>query len=105
MGVGITNPTLLNKAVERYNMYRSPEATAKLIEIENEKFAVEFSGVFCKTCGIRDWLEDLIYELKDIDPKIDAELTNWKMSSDEKIIAEFKLKINKTGEATPQESL
>ncbi|MCS7132178.1 MAG: hypothetical protein N3F65_00795 [Nitrososphaeria archaeon] len=83
---------LINKAIEKYNMYRSPEAMAKLLMIGEEGFVVEFSGAFCRSCGVRDWLEDLIYELREIDPGADAELVNWEMTSDERIIAEFKMK-------------
>ncbi|MDW8021861.1 MAG: hypothetical protein RMI78_04440 [Nitrososphaerota archaeon] len=86
------DPVLINKAIEKYNMYRSPEAMAKLLMIGEEGFVVEFSGAFCRSCGVRDWLEDLIYELREIDPGADAELVNWEMTSDERIIAEFKMK-------------
>ncbi len=54
------------KAVEEYNKYRSPEATAKLIEIKKHEFVVEFEGPFCSSCGIQDYIEDFIYELEDI---------------------------------------
>lgn len=91
-GGGNLDHVLINKAIEKYNMYRSPEAMAKLLMIGEEGFVVEFSGAFCRSCGVRDWLEDLIYELREIDPGADAELVNWEMTSDERIIAEFKMK-------------
>ncbi|KON32880.1 hypothetical protein AC477_02330, partial [miscellaneous Crenarchaeota group-1 archaeon SG8-32-1] len=53
------------KAVEEYNKYRSPEATAKLIEIQKHEFVVEFEGPFCSSCGVQDYIEDFIYELED----------------------------------------
>ncbi len=54
------------KAIEEYNKYRSPEATAKLIEIQKHEFVVEFEGAFCSSCGVQDYIEDFIYELEDI---------------------------------------
>lgn len=78
-------------------MYRSPEAVAKLLGVGEEGFAVEFSGAFCRSCGVRDWLEDLIYELREIDPEIEVELVNWEMTSEERIIAEFKVKVASFG--------
>lgn len=78
-------------------MYRSPEAAAKLVEVRDKRFVVEFSGPFCASCGVRDWLEDLIYELKEIEPGIEVELTNWELVSDEKIIAEFEAIVEKPG--------
>ena len=52
------------KAVEAYNRFRSPEATAKLVEVGKDELVVDFEGSFCKTCGAYDYLEDFIYELK-----------------------------------------
>lgn len=54
------------EALELYNRYHSPEAEARIVEFnEGEgKLVVEFSGTFCMTCGIRDWVEDFKYVLK-----------------------------------------
>ena len=54
------------KAVETYNRYRSPEATAKFVDVQKHDFVIEFEGVFCSSCGVRDYFEDFIYELEDI---------------------------------------
>lgn len=53
------------KAINRYNMYRSKEANARLISIEGGKITVEFTGSFCYSCGFYDWIDDLKYELMD----------------------------------------
>ncbi|MEM2234731.1 MAG: hypothetical protein QXE63_03465 [Zestosphaera sp.] len=57
---------ILNDAINLYNMTRSPEASAKLMEVrEGDGVAVvEFSGEFCTSCGVRDWVEDLAYLIK-----------------------------------------
>ena len=63
------------KAVETYNRYRSPEATAKLVKFEGKELVVDFGGTFCKGCGAYDYFEDFIYELKglvDIQVKISS---------------------------------
>lgn len=54
----------IKRAVEEYNRYRSPEATATLVGLEGERFLIEFRGPFCLSCGVYDYFEDLIYELK-----------------------------------------
>jgi len=59
------------KAVEAYNHFRSPEATAKLVTIREDELTVDFKGSFCRTCGAYDYLEDFIYELKDF---VDVEM-------------------------------
>ncbi|MCX8199422.1 MAG: hypothetical protein N3E36_05285 [Sulfolobales archaeon] len=70
---------LLNAAIDFYNMTRSPEASARLIHIEvgkNDGVAVvEFSGEFCTSCGVRDWVEDLVYVIKSMG--YDAELLKY----------------------------
>ena len=63
------------KAIETYNKYRSPEAFAKLIDIKEDKTVVKFEGIFCYTCGIRDWIEDLVYIL--MDHGLDAKLVAY----------------------------
>ncbi|MEM0325018.1 MAG: hypothetical protein QXW35_03905 [Candidatus Aenigmatarchaeota archaeon] len=57
---------LIEEAIEKYNKYRSPEATARLMYYQEDKFLVEFSGYFCFTCGYYDYFEDLIYILKEM---------------------------------------
>jgi len=63
------------KAIEIYNKYRSPEAFAKLIDIKEDKTIFKFEGTFCYTCGIRDWIEDLVYIL--MDHGVDAKLVAY----------------------------
>jgi len=62
------------KAIEEYNKYRSPEAKAKLVKISDKELVVDFEGSFCRTCGVVDYLEDFIYELKELtDVKVKIE--------------------------------
>ncbi|NPA99906.1 MAG: hypothetical protein GXO10_00865 [Crenarchaeota archaeon] len=56
---------VLNKIISQYNRYRSPEATARLLSIENNIVKIEFRGPFCHTCGVVDWIEDLLFEAED----------------------------------------
>ena len=57
---------LVLRAIEVYNRYRSPEATAKLVGMEKDGFIIEFEGPFCQSCGVNDYFEDFIHELEDI---------------------------------------
>jgi hypothetical protein len=57
---------LVLRAIEVYNRYRSPEATAKLVGMEKDGFIIEFKGPFCQSCGVNDYFEDFIHELEDI---------------------------------------
>jgi len=49
----------MGKAIEEFNRYRSPEATARLISRDETSFTIEFTGPFCATCGFYDYFDDL----------------------------------------------
>ena len=57
---------LVSRAIEVYNRYRSPEATAKLVKAEKDSLILEFWGPFCQSCGVNTYFEDFIYELEGI---------------------------------------
>ncbi|MFW6117193.1 MAG: hypothetical protein ACOC6G_01235 [Thermoproteota archaeon] len=48
----IEEPVL--RAVKEYNRYRSPEAEASLVEIDDNEVMVDFEGSFCRTCETYD---------------------------------------------------
>lgn len=53
-------------AVEEFNEFKSPEATAVLNEISSDgrSFEVEFTGHFCYTCGLDDYFDDFLLLLE-----------------------------------------
>ena len=67
--------SLILKAIDVYNRYRSPEATATFVSIEKARIVIDFEGSFCLSCGVRDFFEDFIYELKMINNQLKIELT------------------------------
>lgn len=56
----------LATAIETYNEYRSPMATADLVGRDVSGFRVRFEGPFCRTCCRDDYFEDLVYELDEL---------------------------------------
>ncbi len=64
-----------HRAANLYNRYRSPEARAEVVEARGDTIIVRFKGSFCRTCGIRDWVEDYVYVLEDMG--FDAELVEY----------------------------
>lgn len=62
----------VERAIEEYNKYRSPEATARLVKLGNGEAVIVFEGSFCETCGVDEWVVDMEYVMKDLG--IDAEL-------------------------------
>ena len=64
---------ILNKGLEEYNKYRTPEVVATLKKLNENSFGVEFRGTFCTTCGFYDYFDDLKYELEDLGLFVDIE--------------------------------
>ena len=55
----------LEKALQEFNRYRSPEAIAQLISRTNRSFTIKFTGPYCTTCGFYDYFDDLKILLED----------------------------------------
>lgn len=55
---------LLNfkEATIKFNMYRSPEATAEIVEVSDDYVLVKMTGPFCRSCGVYDYFEDIAVE-------------------------------------------
>ncbi|MBS7655435.1 hypothetical protein KEJ50_02925 [Candidatus Bathyarchaeota archaeon] len=68
---------IIEEVIEAYNHYRSPEAIAKLTTFTNDQFTVFFKGPFCQSCGVYDYFEDLIYEVKNL-ASLSIEITKIK---------------------------
>ncbi len=49
----------VNWAIRKFNKYRSPEAKAKLLSLDDKEIVVDLSGTFCQTCGFYDYFDDL----------------------------------------------
>ena len=61
-------PDAIERAIANFNRLRSPEAHAEFIGFANNELYVRFSGTFCRTCGMLDYFEDLIFELDEKSP-------------------------------------
>ncbi len=60
---------ITGKALKEYNRIRAPEAIARLIDTKDDLLYIEFSGSYCETCGLYDWIEDFKYVLEDLGVK------------------------------------
>jgi len=77
--------------VEVYNRYRSPEATAKLLELEEDGFTIAFEGPFCQSCGVQDYFEDFVYELKSLS-NVEAEIQEIEQTSPQSFKVQYRVK-------------
>jgi Iap family predicted aminopeptidase len=83
---------LVRKAIVLYNRFRSPEATAKLISVTPENVTVAFSGSFCYSCGVLDYIEDFIHEFKILTDKVGLKIGKTRQTSPRSFEVDYKIK-------------
>ena len=96
---------LVLKVIEVYNRYRSPEATAKLVGMEKDGFVIEFEGAFCLSCGVRDYFEDFIYELKDLNGNFRVKIKEAEKAGPESYRVWYVVKCKFSGAEQDEEAL
>jgi len=82
---------LVRKAIILYNRYRSPEAVAKLFQASPETVTITFSGSFCYSCGVLDYIEDLIYEFKTLTDKVEFKIVKTRQTSPRSFEVDYKI--------------
>jgi hypothetical protein len=95
---------LVLRTIDIFNKYRSPEVTAKLVEIDKDGFTLDFKGSFCTSCGVRDHFEDFIYELETITKNFSAELTETKPTGSESFRVQYRIKDKFSEKATENDT-
>ncbi|MEN2999207.1 MAG: hypothetical protein ABDH61_01320 [Acidilobaceae archaeon] len=80
----------LRRVIRLYNKYRGKEARASIVEHHGSTVKVEVKGSFCETCGIYDWLEDLVYVARSLG--LELELVDAQERAKDKWMAVYKLK-------------
>ena len=55
---------MIEKVIEEYNRYRVPEAEAKIIGKEENEVKI-WIKVPCRTCGLYDYVEDILYFMEE----------------------------------------
>ncbi|MGD2066388.1 MAG: hypothetical protein PVI43_04360 [Candidatus Bathyarchaeota archaeon] len=95
----------VSRAIEVYNKYRSPEATAKLVEAKKDSFIIEFKGSFCQTCGVTEYFEDFIYDLEDINRNLRAEVKSIEPTGPQTFRVQYAVKDDFSGGDIEEEEL
>ena len=84
---------LIRKAILLYNRYRSPEAIAKVVSVSPETVTLTFSGSFCYSCGVIDYVEDFIHELKMLTDKVELKIGKTRQTSPRTFEADYRVKL------------
>ncbi len=83
---------VVRKTVQLYNRYRSPEATAKVVSVLPEIVTISFSGSFCYSCGVMEFLEDFVHEFKMLTDKAELKIDKTRQVNPRTFEADYRVK-------------
>ena len=83
---------LIRKTVLLYNRYRSPEAVAKIVFVTPENVTIAFTGSFCYSCGVMDYLEDFVHEFKMLTDKVELKVVKTREINPRSFEADYRVK-------------
>ena len=83
---------LIRKTIILYNRFRSPEAVAKAVMVTLDRIIISFSGSFCYSCGVMDYLQDLVHEFKILTDKAELKIDKTRQTSPRSFEAAYKVK-------------
>ncbi len=83
---------VVRKTVQLYNRVKSPEATAKIVSINLEKVRVVYSGSFCYSCGVYDFLEDFVHDFKALTDKAELKIDKTREINPRTFEADYKVR-------------
>jgi hypothetical protein len=84
---------LVRKTIALYNRYRSPEAVAKIVSVTPDTVTIVFSGSFCYSCGVLDYIEDFIHEFRILTDRMELKVGRTRQTSPRSFEAEYKVKL------------
>lgn len=82
----------VGKAVALYNRFHSPEATAKIVRVTLELVTVSFSGSFCYSCGVMDYLDDFAHQFKVLTDKAELKVDRTRQVNSRTFEADYRVK-------------
>ena len=83
---------LIRKTILLYNRYRSPEAIAKIVFVTPENVTIGFTGSFCYSCGVLDYLEDFVHEFKMLTGKAELKIGKTREINPRSFEADYRVK-------------
>jgi hypothetical protein len=83
---------LIRKTILLYNRYRSPEAVVKIVIVTPENVTIAFTGSFCYSCGVLDYLEDFVHEFKMLTDKAELKISKTRQINPRSFEADYRVK-------------
>jgi hypothetical protein len=84
---------LVRRTVALYNRYRSPEAVAKIVSVNPAMVTIAFSGSFCYSCGVLDYLEDFVHEFRALTDKMELKIGKTRQTSPRSFEVDYIVKL------------
>ncbi len=83
---------MVRKTVALYNRFRSPEAFAKIVFVSPDMVTISFSGSFCYSCGVLDYIEDFVHEFKILTGKAELKVERSRQTTVRSFEADYRVK-------------
>ena len=83
---------MVRKTVALYNRFRSLEAFAKIVFVSLDIVTISFSGSFCYSCGVLDFIEDFVHEFKILTSKAELKVDRSRQTSPRSFEADYGVK-------------
>ena len=86
----------VSRAIAIYNRIKSPEITAKVTLVLPERVTISFSGGFCYSCGIMDYIESFTQQFKALSAKAELKIDKTREINPRTFEADFLVKTKRT---------
>jgi len=83
----------VQRAIKDYNKFRRPEAKASLVKIGKNQLTIDLEGSFCRGCGVSDYFEDFIYELKRY-ARVKINISSFEQTEPEKFRVKYNVRLS-----------
>jgi hypothetical protein len=83
---------IIRKTILLYNRYHSPEAVAKIVIVTPENVTIAFTGSFCYSCGVLDYLEGFVHEFKMLTDKAELKIGKSRQINPRSFEADYRVK-------------
>ncbi len=84
--------TVVRKTILIYNRFKSPEAIAKLVFVSPAMVTISFTGSFCYSCGVREYIEDFAYDFKALTDKAELKVAKTRQVNPRTFEADYTIK-------------
>ena len=83
---------VVRKTVLLFNRFKSPEATAKVVSVTLDTVTISYSGSFCYSCGVTDFLEDFVHDFKMLTDRAELKIDKTRQVNPRTFEADYKVK-------------